>query len=615
MATIESDSFIRAAVPANGWGTATNGHTWTVNQPNGTYSTSGTQGQIASSSGNRIHLSLGVTTYGNQEVLARFTAASASDDFGVDLRISGTSGGSGVSGYRFSVNGNGGSGILGCTRLNSGTGTALGSTATKTVAANGIYWIRCKIVGNAASSVISGRMWTDGSSEPSTYDYTFTDTSAIATGAPGITAVAFNASPIKIDNFSANDTVPNSASITETATASELITISIVPNGAVVIETATGSESISAIRQILATITETATGSEVITMQRQGFMTITELASGSERAYVALRQLITETATGSESISGQVQAISDPSVQMQMSDLVFQYSRLRASQINRNIKILATTYYGNPSSSSTINGELDVVFKNETINQLHACRTVGDVTALLQAYSYQSVVLADNPAAYYRLGEASGYQPTDTSGHYGSGLISGGVTPGNAGAIAGNPDTSMLFNGTSGYIVLPTTLKTDNWSAFTVECWFKLSNNTFTTYPCLIANDYPTSDYDGFQLYLSPSTDGTSGYFVLGNSTTAYQLAFGSGVLGTSSWYHIAATYSNNTMTIYLNGTLVASRSASGVLGTAGYPISIAHYPSDSGYLPGALDEVAIYPYALSHDQALIHYNVGMGTV
>jgi hypothetical protein len=88
--------------------------------------------------------------------------------------------------------------------------------------------------------------------------------------------------------------------------------------------------------------------------------------------------------------------------------------------------------------------------------------------------TYSTVILGDHPAAYYRLGETSGTTAFDSSGNSHDGTYLGGPTLGLPGALAGDPDTSVQFNGvsyTAGSIV------DTNYSAsdvsFTIEGWVR----------------------------------------------------------------------------------------------------------------------------------------------
>ena len=89
---------------------------------------------------------------------------------------------------------------------------------------------------------------------------------------------------------------------------------------------------------------------------------------------------------------------------------------------------------------------------------------------------YMSVVLADNPVSYYRLGEAGGPTANDSSGNGNNGAYAAsGVTYGVSGALVGDPNTAVALNGSTGDVTTPNVLGND----FTLELWMK------TTVPSL----------------------------------------------------------------------------------------------------------------------------------
>src|SRR5262249_13962061 len=68
--------------------------------------------------------------------------------------------------------------------------------------------------------------------------------------------------------------------------------------------------------------------------------------------------------------------------------------------------------------------------------------------------TYASTVLADSPAAYWRLGESSGSSAADSSGNANGGSYSGSVTLG-APALITDLDTAVDFNGTDASVFFP----------------------------------------------------------------------------------------------------------------------------------------------------------------
>ena len=83
---------------------------------------------------------------------------------------------------------------------------------------------------------------------------------------------------------------------------------------------------------------------------------------------------------------------------------------------------------------------------------------------------YAQEVLADNPVAYWRLGEASGTTAVDETGSH-DGTYSG-VTLGATGLLAGDTDTAVEFNNSTDYIEVADHADFEV-STFTFECWVK----------------------------------------------------------------------------------------------------------------------------------------------
>jgi len=198
----------------------------------------------------------------------------------------------------------------------------------------------------------------------------------------------------------------------------------------------------------------------------------------------------------------------------------------------------------------------------------------------------------------------------DISGNNFNGSVLGGVTTGQAGAIYNDPNKSMLFDGSSGYILLPAQLNTTSWGAFSFEVWVNLSGavNWFR----ILANDLASSSNKGFEWGLAPASAGYLGYLDVGLGSANTQNHF-SGSLTPGIWYHLAVTWNNGSVTFFVNGQIVNQiTSTGGTTAPGSYPINIGRDPSaNTDFFAGRLDEIAIYPYAL--DPARIAYRYALG--
>lgn len=366
------------------------------------------------------------------------------------------------------------------------------------------------------------------------------------------------------------------------------------------------------------TVTETYSGSELVTttLFTLNSDAVTETYSGSETVVTVNNNLsngtVTETYSGSEVVTAVTTNLSPPSAQMTRQDMDFEYNHIKVCPppVGTALKILASVYYGSPTNSQTINGELDALLQPESIAQLHVMKTRSDVLSFIRSYSYLSQVLADTPQWYFRMGIASGSTLTDISGRGYSAALNGGFTLSQAGALAVSTDTAIAFNGSTGYASL-SSLILPCVTAFSVECWFKVaSTSNLSNTPRLISQDNAASNLKGFDFGVFPS--GTTGAFFNVAVNGVNKQAASSTVFNANTWYHMAAVFDGSTAKIYTNGVQTASIAASGSMSISSNSILLAALTGPANYLNGFLDECAGYGYALSPDRIKAHYNAGI---
>lgn len=213
--------------------------------------------------------------------------------------------------------------------------------------------------------------------------------------------------------------------------------------------------------------------------------------------------------------------------------------------------------------------------------------------------SYQSTVLADNPIRYYRLNESSGTVANDLGSQAQNGTLHGTITLGQTGLLTGDPATSMLFDGSTGYISLPTTSLPTGSAAWTLEAWAKTAGTIVQGMLVFFGTDaanegaeiYDWTGATGWQADL----DGPS----LGSS----------GATAINTVYYIAGTYDGAKCALYVNGSLVLGPSTL----TANIVQNIAYIGrSPSGFFWNSrMQEVAIYSSALSSSRITAHWNAG----
>jgi hypothetical protein len=260
--------------------------------------------------------------------------------------------------------------------------------------------------------------------------------------------------------------------------------------------------------------------------------------------------------------------------------------------------------------------------------------------------AYRDAVLAKNPVAYWRLGEAAGPTAVDETGNGYDGTYFGAPTYGQPGAIQGDPNTAVQFNGAD-YVEIPNSVnfsQPTSGNGLTVEVWMRPDDLSFPGHSSSGSSENPYVHWLGkgeagqqewaFRFY----SDDQQSAAARPNRISAYIWspagsegagAYFQQTIGAGQWMHIVASYEPGDkdtcppkgVHIYLNGQQQQGPFDIGTLycnpcfailpanGTA--PLRLATRDLASFFI-GALDEVAIYPQVLTPAQILENYQLGV---
>jgi hypothetical protein len=214
--------------------------------------------------------------------------------------------------------------------------------------------------------------------------------------------------------------------------------------------------------------------------------------------------------------------------------------------------------------------------------------------------SYYLSVIKDNPSGFWKLDEISGTVAYDSSGCGNHGSYMGSVLNTSMPIVSGGSSATKItdsdylefsvtkdFSGVGGIGGFGTVKTSDN--DFSLEVWFHPKNLTTLT-PIL-------ADSSGLGIYW----DNGNIVFKLENQEIYYS------VPNPNRSLHVVAVYSVKSMSLYLNGTLVASKSISKINFT-NESLLFSCGPTDINK-HFIVDAPAIYRYSLSPNKILNHYN------
>jgi hypothetical protein len=210
----------------------------------------------------------------------------------------------------------------------------------------------------------------------------------------------------------------------------------------------------------------------------------------------------------------------------------------------------------------------------------------------------------------HAIGTLSGTIAYDESANHRDATYSRHPSLGLPGAIANDTNTSVDFNGINQYVGW---IPTSSYSgAFTVEAWVKEKQvhlvETFfdtRTETGEFSFDFKFDTLAGKEIHFDVG-DGTKWL-----STSSVPFDFKRNV-----WYYVAAVVTRRGATYYVDGSAIGSVTYRGIplLFDATHKVEIGtNTRYDSEWFDGAIDEVAVYNYALTADQIAAHYATGTG--
>ena len=219
--------------------------------------------------------------------------------------------------------------------------------------------------------------------------------------------------------------------------------------------------------------------------------------------------------------------------------------------------------------------------------------------------AYGAAVYDLEPNLYWRMNETTGTFANDTAGMGQRGRYLGGHTKNVAGPLHGVVNPGVRFTG--GQIVSENSFVDPR--TYSLEAWF---NTTTATGGKILgfgssSSTTNSSNYDR-HVYMT-----NTGQLVFGVYTGAEQRLTTPSNYNDGKWHHVVATQSSAGMRLYVDGELLGSNTVSAAQNYTGY----WHVGGDVTWGPGGntfagvIDEVAVYPAAMSAEDVALHHGLG----
>lgn len=227
---------------------------------------------------------------------------------------------------------------------------------------------------------------------------------------------------------------------------------------------------------------------------------------------------------------------------------------------------------------------------------------------------------AQRPVACYFFNNSA----QDQSGYQNHGQLFGGVTP--VPDRFGNPCSAYYFDGSSGYIKVPTSSSLESpRTALTICVWYKIanpySNLVWLTAVCKGENAGEYSDNPQYRLQVQQNSNvvtnacslyapSTSSTISLCTNLTACDNNFSTHPLEIEKWHFYCIVYDGSEMRAYLDGAKIFSTPFSQTLTPNRMPLYIGmDEPGNNEFFNGALDDIRIYNVTLSEKEINRLYN------
>ncbi len=213
-----------------------------------------------------------------------------------------------------------------------------------------------------------------------------------------------------------------------------------------------------------------------------------------------------------------------------------------------------------------------------------------------------AVSTGPTPALAYGFESISGTSVPDGSGGGRTGEVTGALP-----IADGKFGQALRFDGNSDYVLVPHDTALSGKTGFTVEAWVRprITIGART----IVAKER----FSSIGWALDQRTSTVARPSVIAKAATSVR-ATGSPALPANTWSHVAATWDQSTLKLYVNGTLATQRALTGSITEGIGPLRIGGNRFAASWFDGDLDEVRVYREALTAGQIATDMATPIGT-
>lgn len=223
---------------------------------------------------------------------------------------------------------------------------------------------------------------------------------------------------------------------------------------------------------------------------------------------------------------------------------------------------------------------------------------------------YYNVVMADGPIAYWRMNTVTGTTLLDETDNNYDGTLNNTPTLNEVGFLVNDDDTAMSFVGAnSEYVGFGDVLDFERTDPFSIE--LMINTNDAGSPVAIIGKLSGTTGWEYCLRAGKPELQLVN----TGGDVNALRATTVSKTVNDSTTHHIVLTYDGSSkaagVNFYIDGVAQGITTLSDTLTAttlSAVALQIAVRPSGSTYLDATLDEISIYDYEMSPQQALNHY-------